>query len=60
MVIQTGKVSASAIPTNTQAAKNLPSTACHSVTGCVSSSSMVPLRRSSAHRRIDTAGIRNR
>ena len=56
MVIQMGNVSASAMPTNTQAARNLPSTACHSVTGCVSSSSMLPLRRSSAHRRMDTAG----
>src|SRR3546814_5849740 len=46
--------------TNAHAARNLPSTACHWVTGKVSSSSMVPVRRSSAHRRIDTAGTRNR
>jgi hypothetical protein len=55
-----GKVSASAMPMNSHAARNLPVTACHNVTGWVSSNSMLPLRRSSDHRRMDTAGIRNR
>ena len=59
-MIQIGNVSTSAMPTNIHAARNLPSTACQSVMGCVSSSSMLPVLRSSAHRRIDTAGIRNR
>ena len=55
-MIQIGNVSTSAIATNAHAARNLPSTACHIVTGSVSSSSIVPLLRSSAHSRIDTAG----
>ena len=59
-MIQSGKVSASAMPMNAQAARNLPSTACHSGTGRVSSSSIVPLLRSSAHSRIVIAGTRNR
>ena len=59
-MIQIGNVSTSAIAMNAHAARNLPSTACHIVTGSVSSSSIVPLLRSSAHSRIDTAGTRNR
>jgi hypothetical protein len=42
------------------AARNLPTTACHIVTGKVSSNSIVPLLRSSDHRRMPTAGTRNR
>ena len=60
MVSQMGKVSASAMATNTQPARNFAMTACHSVMGCVSSSSMLPLLRSSAQKRIDTAGMRMR
>ena len=59
-MIQIGKVSASAIAAKHQAARNLPSTACQSVTGSVISSSMLPLLRSSAHSRIEIAGTRNR
>ncbi len=36
------------------------STACHKDSGCVSSSSMVPFRRSSAHSRMEIAGASNR
>ena len=46
----------SAIPQKTQAARNLPMTACVTVTGRVISSSMLPLLRSSAHSRIEIAG----
>src|SRR5271166_4771866 len=55
-----GKVSSKAMAQNAQAARNLPSTACHCVTGSVSSSSMVPSRRSSAHRRMVIAGTSSR
>ena len=57
---QIGKVSASAMPAKHHAARNLPHTACAIVTGNVISSSMLPLLRSSAHSRIEIAGIRNR
>jgi len=59
-VIQIGKVSAKPSAAQAHAARNLPITACHSVIGCVIRSSMLPLRRSSDHRRIEMAGIRNR
>ena len=59
-MIQTGKVSASAMPVKAQAARNFPSTAWGSVIGSVIRSSIVPDLRSSAHRRIEIAGIRNR
>ena len=59
-MIQIGNVSASAMAVKIHAAKNLPSTACHSVMGSVMSSSMLPLLRSSAQSRIESAGIRNR
>src|SRR5271166_2098219 len=55
-----GKVSSKAMAQNAQAARNLPSTACHCVTGSVSSSSIVPSRRSSAHRRMVIAGTSSR
>ena len=55
-VIQIGKVSDSARPMKAHAAKNLPSTACHSVTGWVSNNSRVPDLRSSAHSPMATAG----
>ena len=55
-----GKVSRSAIPAKTQAARNLPSTAAKVVVGSVISSSIVPVRRSSAHSRMAIAGTRNR
>ena len=45
---------------NAQAARNLPSSASVSVSGIVSSSSIVPLRRSSAHRPIVAAGTSSR
>ena len=45
------------IPANTQAARNLPTTACHSVMGKVMSNSMLPLLRSSAQSRMEIAGI---
>ncbi len=57
-VIQIGVVSSKATPTNAHAAKNLPSTKSHVDIGKVISSSIVPLRRSSAQSRIDTAGIK--
>ena len=48
------------MPAKIQAARNLPSTAEKVVVGSVISSSMVPLRRSSAQSRIAIAGTRNR
>ncbi|MNY62866.1 hypothetical protein D3C86_1997490 [compost metagenome] len=48
------------MPANAQAARNLPPTASLRVIGRVISSSMVPLLRSSAHRRMASAGTRNR
>ena len=42
----------------THDAKNLPIMACHTVTGKVSSNSMVPRRRSSDQSRIPTAGTK--
>ena len=59
-VIQTGKVSTSASPRNAHDARNLPTMACQVVSGMVSSSSIVPSRRSSDHSRLPTAGTRNR
>src|SRR5581483_6853187 len=59
-VIHSGNVSASATAAKTQAARNLPSTASHGVTGSVSSSSTVPDFRSSAQSRIEIAGMRKR
>jgi hypothetical protein len=59
-VSQIGKVRTSAMAMNAHAARNFPATACHIVTGRVNSSSMVPLLRSSAHSRIETAGTRKR
>jgi hypothetical protein len=59
-VSQIGKVSTSAMPTNSQAAQNLPSTAWTVVTGWVIRNSIVPVLRSSAQSRMPTAGTRNR
>ena len=59
-VIQNGKVSAMAAVQKAQAARNLPSTACQVAMGKVSSSSMVPRRRSSAQRRMVSAGTKSR
>jgi hypothetical protein len=55
-----GKVSTSATPAKIQAARNLPMTAAKVVVGSVINSSMVPLRRSSAHSRMAIAGTRKR
>ena len=55
-----GKVSASASAATSHAARNLPITTWKVDTGSVISSSIVPVRRSSAHSRMATAGIRNR
>ena len=55
-----GKVSSSAMAQNAQAARNFPSTASVWVIGSVSSSSMVPSRRSSAQRRMVMAGTSSR
>jgi len=55
-----GKVAARATAIKANAARNLPTTASVVVSGKVSISSMVPVLRSSAHSRIDTAGISNR
>ena len=57
-VIHIGVVNSSAVPTNAHAAKNLPSTKSHVDIGRVIKSSMVPLRRSSAHKRMEIAGIK--
>jgi hypothetical protein len=59
-VIQTGKVSTRARPRKSQLARNLPTMACQGAMGMVKSSSIVPRRRSSAHRRMPAAGTRNR
>ena len=59
-MIHIGKVSASAMAQNAHAARNLPTTVAHNGIGRVSSSSMDPCRRSSAHSRIEIAGTRNR
>ena len=48
------------MPTNSQAATNLPITACTVLIGWVIRNSMVPDLRSSAHSRMPTAGTRNR
>ena len=56
----TGKVRPRAIAMNAQAARNLPTSTWTSVTGSVSRSSAVPLRRSSAHRPIVAAGTNSR
>ena len=55
-----GKVSTSAMAQNAQAARNLPITAWVCVIGSVSSISMVPSRRSSAHSRMVIAGTSSR
>ncbi len=59
-MIHIGKVKRSAIAVNAQAARNFAMTACPMVTGNVIKSSIVPVLRSSAHSRIETAGIRNK
>src|SRR3954469_463912 len=59
-VITAGKVSKSATARKIQLARNLATIACHGATGSVSSSSIVPERRSSAHTRIPTAGTSTR
>ena len=59
-VAGTGNVSASASARNPHAAAILPAIACPGVTADVNSNSIVPCRRSSAHRRIATAGTRIR
>ncbi len=59
-MIQIGKVSAKATPVNIQAAKNLPKTMERSDKGKVINNSMVPLLRSSAHKRMEMAGTKNR
>ena len=48
------------MPRKSHEARNLPTIACQVVIGKVSSSSIVPLRRSSDHSRIPTAGTRKR
>ncbi len=55
-----GKVSTSAMAQKTHAARNLPTTAWPWVIGSVSSSSIVPSRRSSAQSRMVIAGISSR
>ena len=55
-----GKVRNSANARNSHEARNFPTIACHAVIGMVSSSSMVPSRRSSDHNLIPTAGTRKR
>ena len=60
VVATTGNVRARPIPMNAQAARNFPTRACVSVTGSVRRSSIVPLRRSSAHEPIVAAGTRRR
>jgi hypothetical protein len=55
-----GKVSASATPMKIHDARNLATIACQGATGIVSRSSSVPERRSSAHRRMPTAGTSTR
>jgi len=57
-VITSGAVSTRATTRNIHAAANLPSTAWVTVTGCVKRNSMVPALRSSAQRRIPTAGTK--
>ena len=59
-VITAGKVSASATARKIQLARNLATIAYQVATGMVSSSSIVPERRSSAHRRMPTAGASTR
>ena len=59
-VITTGKVSASAIARKAHDARNLATIASHAFTGMVSSSSIVPERRSSDHTRMPTAGTSTR
>ena len=59
-VIHSGIVSTRASAAKAQAASHLPTTICHGWTGSVIRSSMVPLRRSSAHSRIAIAGISTR
>ncbi len=53
-----GSVPASAASANSQLPRNLPSTTSSSVTGCATSHSSVPLRRSSASERIVIAGMK--
>ena len=55
-----GNVNASASAKNAQAASHLPRIACPGVTADVNSNSIVPSRRSSAHRRMATAGTKIR
>src|SRR6185436_17504201 len=55
-VTQVGKVSASASARKIHEAWNFATIACQGATGSVSSSSIVPERRSSAHTRMPTAG----
>jgi len=55
-----GKVSASATARKIQLARNLATIACQVATGIVSSSSIVPERRSSAQTRMPTAGTSTR
>src|SRR6185295_18949989 len=59
-VITAGKVSTSATARNAQEARNLATIACHGAIGIVSSSSIVPERRSSAQTRMPTAGTSTR
>ena len=56
-MIQIGNVSSKATPAKHHAARNFPATASQSVIGSVISSSMLPLLRSSAHSRIEIAGM---
>ncbi len=55
-----GNVSSSAMAQNAQAARNFPNTAWVCVIGSVSSSSIVPSRRSSAQSRMVIAGTSSR
>ncbi len=57
-MIHIGKVRRSATVVNAHAARNFPRTRSDTPKGSVIESSIVPVRRSSAQSRIDTAGTR--
>ena len=58
MLIGSGSVSSKAIPSRHRQAPNLPSTNSQVRAGTVKTNSMVPVRRSSLHRRIVKADAR--
>ena len=55
-----GNVNASANHTNTNWPRYFPIKSCNSVSGCAKTTSMVPVRMSSANERIVTAGTKNK